>query len=497
MASRGRAVDARYNPFMESPNILFLMTDQMQARVLEPGHACRTPNFDRLMARGVRFRRAYTPNPICSPARASLMTGRLPHNHGVLSITHGLPPGMGEMDPADPVMPHWAQRLNAAGYRTGYFGKWHVERSDSPGRFGWQTCLDRGDPAFRERLKQVAGDTPVRGVRQCYLDQPEGYKPAMLYGVITAEAEQRHLGVTCDFAGAFIEQAATDDAPWCCFVSVLEPHDPFICAESIFDQYDVDALELPASRADTLEDRPGLYRKGAVVFADLTEQQHREATTCYYSAITEVDRQFGKLLDLLDRTGQADNTLVVLASDHGEALGAHGLYLKNVGAFEEIYNIPLIVSGPGLPEGVTSEARVGLHDLAPTLLELTGCDPLPHCDGRSFADALADPGGAAGALTTGYAEYFGTRYWLTQRVIWDGPWKLVWNGFDFDELYHLDDDPHEMTNLAGRPEHRETLSRMMALAWRTVRDTNDAALWGSQYPAVRLAPFGPGIAGKD
>ena len=119
----------------DRPNILFPMADQMQARVLEPGHVCQTPNLDRLAGEGVRFARAYTPNNICSPTRASLMTGLMPHNHGVLEVLYGKVPDLHVLRSDKP---HWAERLTAAGYSTGYFGKWHVERDNAPGRFGWQ-----------------------------------------------------------------------------------------------------------------------------------------------------------------------------------------------------------------------------------------------------------------------------------------------------------------------------------------------------------------------
>lgn len=124
------------------PNILFLMTDQMQANVLEEGHPCLTPNFDRLAEEGVTFTRAYTPNAVCSPARASLMTGLLPHNHGVLAVTHTSDE---DQNCLRTDKPHWAQKLREAGYRTGYFGKWHVERTNRLELFGWETAgAERG-----------------------------------------------------------------------------------------------------------------------------------------------------------------------------------------------------------------------------------------------------------------------------------------------------------------------------------------------------------------
>jgi arylsulfatase A-like enzyme len=228
-------------------------------------------------------------------------------------------------------------------------------------------------------------------------------------------------------------------------------------------------------------------------------QEHRLAAACYYALITEIDQQFGRLLEMLETTGQVDNTIVVLTTDHGDALGAHGLYMKNIGAFEETYNIPLVLAGPGVAQGRTCGARVGLHDLCPTLVELAGGEPIDTVgESQSFADVLRDPdGAAAGHRRTGYAEYFGTRYLFTQRVIWDSTWKLVWNGFDFDELYNLKDDPHEMHNLAEDPAHADRMRQMLALAWDYARRTNDHTLVNTHYPVLRLEPYGPEIAARD
>jgi len=165
-----------------------------------------------------------------------------------------------------------------------------------------------------------------------------------------------------------------------------------------------------------------------------------------------------------------------------------------VSGFEEVYNIPLIISGPGIEQGVVSEARVGLHDLCPTLLELAGAVTIGAPDASSFATALGDRTGSAGEFTQGFAEYHGGRYRLTQRVIWDGAWKLCWNGFDFDELYHLADDPYEMNNRIDDADADEQLRRLMKYAWQVVADTGDAALLNSHYPILRLAPYGPGAA---
>ncbi len=475
------------------------MTDQMQGRVLDPDHPCLTPNFDRLAARGVRFERAYTTSATCSPARASLMTGLLPHNHGVLWVTHLVDEDQGLLRTDKP---HWAQRLVAAGYRTGYFGKWHVERCEDPSRFGWQVSMPEKGKAFDEHRKQLLGDAPADPTcsLSCYNDQPPGYASSIHYGVTDQPAEHRSAGVTASAASPFLDEAIAGDGPWCCFVSTQQPHDPFIAGCDTFEQYDVEALPVPPNWHDDSPHRPGIYRKQAQLWADRSDRQRREAAACYYANISEVDEQFGKLLDKVEQAGQSENTIIVIGSDHGELLGAHGLYCKNFSAYEEIYNIPLIIAGPGVADGAVSRARVGLHDLGATLLDLVGLEsdgPFGSPDSRSVVDAVRDPAAHDRRFSTGFAEYFGGRYMVTQRVVWDGPWKFVHNGFDFDELYNLDDDPWEMHNLSQDPAFHDRVRQMMILAWRYMRDTGDQSLLNTGYPILRAAPVGPGAADES
>ena len=472
------------------PNILFLMTDQMQGRVLDPAHPCITPNFDRLAYEGVRFQRAYTPNAVCSPARASLMTGLLPHNHGVLEVTHCVDDDQCclRLD-----KPHWAQRLVDVGYRTGYFGKWHVERSNNLTRFGWQVDGGSSGKLFREHQEKVSANAaPIEYSLSRDNDASEGYQSSIFYGVTSQPPEHRGMGITSSLAGEFLEGVLPDDSePWCCFVSVTEPHDPFICGEEVFSQYDIDAIELQPNVHDEMHDRPGIYRKAGRVWQNLTDRDRREAATCYYASITEIDEQLGRLIDKVRVAGQLDNTIIVLTSDHGELLGSHGLYCKNFSGFEEVYNIPLVMAGPAIAGGHVTNYRAGLHDLCPTLLELAGAESIEVPDSSSFAQTLRVPSQPVEGFSNGYAEYHGTRYRVTQRIIWDDPWKLVWNGFDFDELYNIEDDPHEMNNRIDDPQCADHLRRLMHYAWTVVRDTDDHVLKNSHYPILRVAPIGP------
>ncbi len=418
------------------------------------------------------------------------MTGLLPHNHGVLEVEHSV-------DDDQCVLrtdkPHWAQRLVAAGYRTGYFGKWHIERSGRLDRFGWQTngsdCSGAFHAAYGDRGEQEIVNLDEDLTHR--LTGPDGYRILIHYGVIDRPIDQRPISVAAGMALPFLTEAAGGDAPWCCCVSYSDPNEAMICSRETFDRYDVEAIDLPASLRDPLNEQPGLYRRAQQVWHGITDDQWRTAWACYYARITELDVQIGRLLGVLESTGQLDNTLIVFTADHGKYVGAHGMDAHDFGAFDEIYNIPMLVRGPDVASGIRTEARVGLHDLCPTLLEFLDIEPIDTPDSRSFAAVLRDPTSASG-FTTGYAEYHGTRFRLTQRVLWDGPWKFVFNGFDFDELYNLDEDPHEMRNCARDPQHADRVATMTAAVWQRVRETYDKPLLGS-HTSMRFGAVGPDV----
>ena len=435
-------------------NLLVFLTDGQQAETVAPGHDCQTPNIDKLAARGVRFSRAHTVCPTCSPARASLMTGLLPHNHGVLEVEHG-------RDADQCVLrtekPHWAQRLQEAGYHTGYFGKWHIERTHDLSEFGWQEHVCKGAEHVKDLGKGSAGPSKIEvdPASARYLEGPEGYNRVLHYGVTDAEPQDGYLGVTFSQVEQFLTGAMGRSQPWCCCVSYSEPNEALVVSRRVYDQYNVDALQLPPNWNDDLSDRPAIYRRQRQISRNLDEHTWRQARACYYGRVTELDEQFGRLMNLIESAGAMDDTLVVFLSDHGRYVGAHGFDAHNFGALEEIYRIPLIVAGPGVAAGAVSESLVGIHDVCPTLLELAGAEPIDVADSASFARSLKQPAKVSSPFDWGYAEYHGTRFPLMQRVCWHENWKLVFNGFDFDELYNLEADPYEMHNLAADPAHAE------------------------------------------
>jgi choline-sulfatase len=266
--------------------------------------------------------------------------------------------------------------------------------------------------------------------------------------------------------------------------------------EETMARYDLDRIRLPATLRDDGLGRPAIYRRQAGIWSGMTERHWAEAIACYYGNITEIDTMFGGLVDIVEEAGQLERTIIIVTSDHGKMVGAHGIDGHHFVAYEEAYNIPLIVCGPGIAEGAVSDARVGLHDLCPTVLELASANTIDVPDSTSFTPVLRDPGKASAGFQQGYAENHGCRYRLTQRVLWDGPWKFVFNGFDDDELYNHDEDPGELRNLASDPAHQGRVRDMMRAIWHVVHRTGDRTLGDSQYPTLRIAAMGPGRASE-
>ncbi len=465
---------------MPQPNLLFLITDQQRADTTEPTTLCQMPHLSQLAAAGTRFTRCYAPNPICSPTRASLMTGLLPHSHGMVDCTHAVEPYRAEFK-AD--LPFWSRTLHAAGYHTGYFGKWHIERTNRLENFGFDTYEV-------ERYQQLQGlverDSPMR-IRGTV--KQKGYRDFLLYGVtdepveVTPEYQLYTDGLN------FLQQAVRDpNRPWALFISTEAPHDPYVVPRTYYDRYDPADIPCPPNFDDDLADRPNIYRRIQRVWRELEWPQFAQATACYYALCSLIDDQIGRILSALQELGQVENTIIVFISDHGDYMGAHRLILKGIPAFEEAYRVPLIMTGPGIPAGRQVEQIVSLIDLAPTLVQLTiGDDFSGH--GRSLVPLLQSE--QPEWPSEAFAECHGQRFFYTQRTLWRDNYKYVFNGFDEDELYDLATDPHEQHNLASDPAFQSILESMAGRMWQIIRQTDDSNMYRAQYGMFRFAPVGP------
>ncbi|UYM05572.1 sulfatase-like hydrolase/transferase [Solicola gregarius] len=475
------------------PNVLVVMSDQQQAATVDPAGPCRTPHLDRLAARGVRFERCYTPSPVCSPARASFMTGLLPHRHGMVDVEHAVPAYRADLV-AD--LPMWSRTLREAGYHTGYYGKWHVERTYDMDAFGFDRSgayREPGDDYLAHRAALGLDPTPVVSEPSRTVTQP-GYRDLPLYGVTDEPPESTLEHFTVSNALTFLDDAVTRNEPWALMVSTKAPHEPYVVPRPFFDLYDPAKIELPASFDDDLADRPAIYRRQQSVWADLSADEFRTATACYYALCSLVDEQVGRLVQRIEDAGQLDDTIVVYTSDHGDLMGAHRLLLKGVPAFDEVYRVPLVVSWPnGIAGGRVVDELVQSHDVAETLAALAGSTLGAHA--VDLMPVLR--GESATAREAAVAELHGQRFSYTQRVVWQDHDKYVFNAFDYDELYDLADDPGERVNLATDPAYRDRLERMTALMWATAAETDDATMTGAQDGTYRYLSLGPQSASAE
>ena len=469
----------------DRPNVLFLMTDHTNAQAMAPGSQCIKPNLDALASEGVRFRRCYTTNAICSPSRASLMTGLYPSTHGMWDCTHTQRPEW--VDVPAGRFGFFSDLMADAGYRNAYFGKWHVEQSKRLDDFGWHEYdIDCASMLGREGRNMLIESSEV------VVTQP-GYHDFLLAGVGQGVDELTHPAF--DKAIDFIRGHVADrpGSPFMCFVSASEPHDPYIPPSRFFDLYDLDNLETSPTLRDEPTGKPELIRRMRSVWSSVTDAEWRRVSAAYWAVITQIDSEIGRIIDVLKDTGQYDDTIIVFTSDHGDMLGGHGLATKGVGtSYEEVYNIPLIMRTPTMTGGrEDTDTLTSLIDVGPTILDLCGVSPLKNVPGRSLRPVIE---GTADAdhWRDAYAEFYGQHFVYTQRMVWHGDWKYVFSPGGIDELYHLAADPHERFNLADDPAHRDKLIEMTERMWRKMKAIGDDSLFNTHYATVRTAPIGPG-----
>jgi len=490
----------------KNPNILLIITDQQQALAAAPSAPFAMPHTRRLAEEGVRFTRAYTPCPLCLPARVSMTSGVYPHRHGLIdnaNLPGGVLLGLNQ-DPQRSVFKRlpveglacFSQGLAAKGYRNFWSGRWHAVHGHHPLEVGFEgfDYTEQDFMAYRRSLGfNYDNYSPKRIASGRFVERP-GYESFPLYGKTSdpVEAELDYLTVTR--AIDRLRTEATGEAPWFLGVGFIAPHDPYVVPEPYASLYDPDRIELPASFRDDLRDKPGLYRKQReVAYANLDERAYREMVACYYGFNTFADDQIGRLLAALEATGQTDNTLVILTSDHGDNMAAHGLIYKSLSMFEETLRIPMVARWPmGIQNpGREADSLVSLLDIAPTCLQMAGLEIPADYHGFSLAPFFADPAHRDSERKL-LIESEGVGNHVTQRVIVGQRWKYVYNGFDCDELYDLEKDPGERRNLSEDPAHADILRACVAELWAELVRTDDSTCCRLPQPHTMLIPFGPG-----
>ena len=476
-------------PASQPPNVLLIMTDQQQGFTVHPDHPCRTPNVERLAEQGVRFERAYTPCAVCTPARASLYSSYYPHDHGMLTVEHSRPAlTLLRHEP----MRYFTGPLRQLGYQTIHVGRWHITANDPSGAFEeTYTIADFAADRKKAGMSRFhAIDTLEDPV---YLRRP-GWKDWLAAAITTEPEELTITGGLGLKAEARLRELCRSQRPWLLTYSVFDPHDPFSCPRRFAEMYDPAGIAKPPNWDDPLTDRPALYRRQRRALWDkIPWSDQAKCISRYWGACSHVDDRVGRLLEILDQTGQAENTLVIYVSDHGDMMAGHSLFLKGILPFEEAWRVPLVIRWPaGIPaRGGLDDQIVSLLDVAPTILRAAGADVWDDARGRPLQDVVA---GKVDRRSF-YGEFHGGEYYFTQRVLWHGQHKFVFNAFDEDELYDLAADPHEMRNVSNDPAYRGVKDACLKEFWRQHRQSHD--FLDISYPNVALVEQGPGCLGAD
>ncbi len=435
---------------LDQPDILIVMADQLTTGAM-PFHGndvTQAPAMAALAEHGVVFENAYTASPLCTPARASLMTGLLP------SRTHSYDNAAGFSSE----IPTFAHHLRAQGYRTVLAGKMHFCGPDQlhgfeerlttdiyPADYDWTPDWDSDErpPWYHDMSSVTEAGTCVR-TNQLDFDDEVAY------------AAER---------GLFEHARSADDRPLCFVVSFTHPHDPYAITQEYWDHYRDEDVPMPAHGYDSANAHPHeerLRRVCAMDDVEITDEMVRDARHAYLGAVSYVDDRLARLLEILRVTGRLENTVVILTSDHGDMQGERGLWYK-MSFFEGSVRVPLVVTAPGRFAASRVSSPVSTMDLLPTLVGIAGGDDrsesFEDLDAQSLLPLLT---GEHDDREVVVAEYLAEGAIAPIVMLRRGSWKLVHSPLDPDQLYDLATDPLERTNRAEDPAAAEVLAELRA-----------------------------------
>jgi len=468
------------------PNILWLCTDQQRFDTIRSlgNELIRTPNIDSLVENGVAFTQAYCQSPVCTPSRASFLTGRYPRTTRCRQN--------GQKIPDDEVL---VSRMFAdAGYRCGLAGKLHLA-SCSDGKV--ESRIDDGYHDFhwshhpQPDWPENAYTQWLTAKGQSWENLYSGPSTGFVKEGVPAEFHQTTwcAETTCDFI------RANTGRPWFSSFNCFDPHHAFDPPPEYLAKYNPTDMPLPKRRDGELASKttfqqldsewahnsPGEFHTGA-----MTDDDRRQVTAAYYAMCELIDDQVGRILQTLDETGQRDKTIVIFMSDHGEMLGDHGLYFKGPHFYDEAIRVPLVISCPQrFQSGLKINGLTELVDLTPTLLEAASLDVPSRVQGRSLIPHLtgvADPDRHRDYV---FCEYYNSwthsdAYGTMLRT--DAAKIVVYHGTNQGELYDLEADPDEFDNLWNSVEHQSLKLDLLQRCF-------DASVFSMDPDPPRLGPF--------
>jgi len=451
-------------------NIFYILADQWRYDCVSANGApvMKTPNLDALAADGMRFTGAYTACALCSPARASIITGLYPHHHGQLVNTGNF---NGVFDEYTLKFKSFHGYLKDAGYTTAHIGKWHVPGEGKNEQWDidiwhtprqcWQGLRERG-------IDFEFGRSEVQKI--------EWGPDAPFCGQSVLSAEDHHDGWVAARTLETLDQLAAQDKPFMLCAAFHGPHFP-VAVPSPFDTlYNPEDVPRYGNFDETFENKPIVQQYEVMRWnsAHLTWKQWQNYIAHYWGYCSWLDSLIGKMIDKVKSLGLYDDTVIIFSPDHGDMGGSHRMFNKGFNMYEEDNHIPMIIRVPGVTKpGSVCDSFINLVDLAPTFLEIGGAAGAEKMDGRSLMPLLRGEKPEDWPKEA-YVEFNGYESTLlTIRMIRDERWKYVYNPFAEDELYDMESDPGELRNLAQMPAFVHVLRRMRERMYKKLCEVDD------------------------
>jgi choline-sulfatase len=417
----------------EAANLLFFLSDNhaRSATGCYGNAVVRTPAIDRIAATGTRYANAYTASPLCCPARAAIATGRFPFQTGYWdnAIVY------------DGRVRSWMHRLRDAGAEVVSVGKLHFRSSDDDNGFSEELApmhILNGKGGVSMLLRWSDEEPVNAGQWELYLHQSRA--GASHYQAYDAEISRLAID--------WLERRAVRrERPWVLFVSYVSPHPPFTVPQDLLDSYPAAAMPLPPLfRPGERPTHPSLEHLRRIMgFKAMTDESAlRRIAACYYALVTHLDREIGSVLRAAESLGLLEDTCVAYTSDHGEALGAHGLFGKYT-LLDPSAAVPLVMCGPGVPRGRVFDAPVSHVDLYPTLVEAAGLAPGAAERGLLGSSLLGEPGSRPPV----FAEYHAAGSRRGAFMVRSARHKLIYHVEGPRQLFDLAADPQEARDLAA------------------------------------------------
>lgn len=454
-------------------NVLLIHSDQHRYDCIRANgirNDIQTPHLDRLCAEGTRFTRAYSTIPICTPARASLITGAWPTTHGCYCIPTA------ELDrAARPELPTIYNLLKAQGYTNKWVGKYHKEM-DMPDSPGLEQGVDEYVNPWQHRLAMREGRIPAEPTTNGLFGDENDVTPA----------EQHSIAWQADHVIRMLNESKDD--PFFIRWDPPEPHLPCRPSSEFAGRYSAADMQPWQSFPDSLKGKPSAQKRQRKIWGidDWQWEDWQPVVRLYYGAITELDHHIGRVIDALDQLQLAEDTLVIYSTDHGDYCGGHGQMDKHFNMYEDVVRVPLIIRHPGkVPAGTTAEGFCSNSiDIARTILEATGIEIPDTFIGENLID-LAQLG-SQGQRDVAYSQYFGTETGAYScRMVRDARYKFVYHPTgDCHEFYDLETDPGELDNRINDDTLRIEIKRLKAKLWDVMESTGDRL--ANAWTAVEL-----------